>query len=282
VRSSIADESRLAEIAELAEAVAEEYCPSGRVEPEAILKKNAITLSFGRYEDAFDGMLEYDGDSFHVYANLERLRATDSGRARFTLGHELGHFYIDDHRRALQTEGLSRHPSYSDHQSDNPLEIEADHFACHLLMPTARFVKAAKGRLAGLETILALKDLFGTSITSTAIRFTKLDLAPCTLVKWQKTGFAWKWFSPSTYAAGYRRTIEDPSTVPRDSPTGRALAGEAPPASGVFQAGTLASSWFRGVLPGTHRDLVFIEQAISLGEFGVLTFLFPEQRRLSF
>ena len=278
--SSIADERRLAAIAELAEAVAEEHCPSGRVEPETILQRNDITLSFGQYEDAFDGMLEYDGESFHVYANLQRLRSSDSGRARFTLGHELGHFYIDDHRRALQTQGLSRHPSYADHQSDNPLEIEADHFACHLLMPTARFVKAAKGRKPGLETILALNDTFGTSITSTAIRFTRLDLAPCTLVKWQGSDFAWKWFSKSTYAAGYRRTIEEPSSVPPDSPTGRALAGESPPSSGVFQAGTLASSWYRGIVPGTPRDVVLIEQAVSLGEFGVLTFLCPEQRHL--
>ena len=275
----LADNDRLIEIAELAEAVAEEHCPSGRVEPELILKKNDITLSFGQYEDAFDGMLEYDGQSFHVYANLQRLRGTETGRARFTLGHELGHFYIDDHRRALQEGGITRHPSYSDHQSDNPLEIEADHFACHLLMPTPRFLKAARGMPTGLPTILSLKETFGTSITSTAIRYTRLDLAPCTLVKWQKTGFAWKWFSNSTFQAGFRRTIEDPAKVPADSPTGKALSGAAPPPNGIFQAGTLASSWFRGISPGTTRDHLFIEQAISLGEFGVLTLLYPERGR---
>lgn len=279
VTNSGPTDERLNDIALLAEAIAEEHAPSGRVEPEKIIRSNKITLSFGNYEDAFDGMLEYDGTSFHVYANLERLRGTDTGRARFTLGHELGHFYIDEHRRALQAGVNGRHPSFSDHQSKNPLEVEADHFACHLLMPTTRFVKAAKGRSVGLEAVMSLKDLFGTSITSTAIRFTRLDLGPCTLVKWSDDGFQWKWFSQSTFNAGYRRTIEDAANVPKDSPTGRALAGEAPPQNGIFQAGTLASAWFRGVFPGTPKDVLFIEQAISLGEYGVLTFLYPESRR---
>lgn len=278
-RNDAARDQQLDDIAGLAEAIAEEHASTGRVEPEQILAHNKITLSFGNYEDAFDGMLEFDRGRFHVYANLQRLKTRDSGRARFTLGHELGHYYIDAHRRALQSGSTTRHPSFADHQSDNPLEVEADHFACHLLMPTARFVRAAKGRAAGLETILALKDVFGTSITSTAIRYTKLDLAPCTLVKWSGDGFGWKWFSGSTFAAGYRRTIENVEKVPKDSPTGRALAGETPPAGGIFKAGTLASAWFRGVLPGTSKDVVFIEQAISLGEFGVLTFLAPEQGR---
>jgi hypothetical protein len=55
-------------------------------EPEQILSRNKITLSYGYYEDAFDGMLEHQSGRFHVYANLQRLKAKDSGRARFTSG----------------------------------------------------------------------------------------------------------------------------------------------------------------------------------------------------
>jgi hypothetical protein len=145
-------------------------------------------------------------------------------------------------------------------------------------MPTARFIRAAKNHVVGLDAVLALKDVFGTSITSTAIRFTKLNLGPCTLVKWSADGFAWKWFASDTFMAGYRRTIETAAKVPRDSATGRALAGDALPESGYFQTGTSASAWFPGILPGTTKDVVFIEQAIPLGQFGVLTFLFPERR----
>jgi Zn-dependent peptidase ImmA (M78 family) len=271
-------QARLADIAELAESVTASYSYGTRTEPEAIIAAKGITLSFGSYADAFDGMLEHKAGRFHIYANLDRLRARDSGRARFTLAHELGHYFIDDHRRALQSGRAPSHPSFADFQSRNPVEYEADHFASNLLMPTERFTKAGKRLLPGFDAVLGLKDTFGTSITSTAIRYTQLDLAPCALVKWNTDGFAWKWFSPSTYSAGIRSTVGTKESVPRDSATGKALAGDAPPSKGFFQCGTSASAWFPGIRLGTPRDLVFIEQAVPLGEFGVLTLLYPEQR----
>jgi len=270
---------RFQEIGHLAEAVAEEHCPNARVEPALILKNKNVTLSYGPYGSAFDGMLEHRSGRFHVYANLDRLKTPESGRARFTLAHELGHYFIDDHRRALQSGQVFRHPSKCDYESRNPAEQEADHFASHLLMPTTRFVRKAKRYVPGLDAILALKDTFGTSITSTAIRYTKLELAPCTLVKWDPDGLDWKWFSPSTYAAGYRRIIESQAKVPPDSATGMALAGKPPPPKGYFQAGTSAHAWFPGAWSGSSRDVLLIEQAIPLGEFGVLTLLYPEARR---
>lgn len=271
--------ARLADIAELAEEVATAHSTGGKIEPEAIIAAKDITLSFGFYADAFDGMLEHKAGRFHIYANLDRLRSRDCGRARFTLAHELGHFFIDDHRRALQSGRAPSHPSFADYQSRNPVENEADHFASNLLMPTERFTKAGTRLGFGLDAVLSLKDSFGTSITSTAIRYTQLDIIPCALVKWNVDGIAWKWFSPSTYHAGIRATVRAKESVPRDSATGKALAGDTPPENGFFQCGTSAAAWFPGIRMGTPRDLIFIEQAIPLGEFGVLTLLYPEQRK---
>src|SRR3989442_9325036 len=128
------------EIAELAEAIAEEYFPNARVDPLAIVKTKGITISFGHYGDSFDGLLEHRHGRFHIYANLNRIDHTDSPRARFTLGHELGHYFIDEHRNAL-AEGLApSHPSICEYESDLPVEREADHFSSNLLMPTTRFM----------------------------------------------------------------------------------------------------------------------------------------------
>lgn len=273
-------ESRLNDIAELAEVVAEEHGESLRTEPQKIIGANRITVSFGGYGEAFDGMLEHRRGRFHIYANLNRLKTPDSGRARFTLAHELGHFYIDEHRRELQSGRAPSHPSRTDFQSKNPVEQEADHFASHLLMPTARFKKAANGLGVGLSAVLSLKDRFGTSITSTAIRYTKLDLAPCAIVKWNPDGYAWKWFSPSMYNAGYRATIKTLEAVLPDSATGRALVGEPGGLKQYFESGTSGSAWFPGIFPGSARDQIFIEQAVSLGEFGVLTLLYPERKAI--
>lgn len=56
------------------------------------------------------------------------------------------------------------------------------------------------------------------------------------------------------------------------------FSGEKAPKAGYFEAGTTAAAWFRFVNDYDYRNVIFIEQAITLGRFGVLTFLFPEEQ----
>jgi Zn-dependent peptidase ImmA (M78 family) len=268
--------TREQEIAELAEAIAGEYFPTTRVNPLAIVKAKRISISFGHYGDSFDGLLEHRHGRFHIYANLNRIDHTDSPRARFTLGHELGHYFIDEHRNAL-AEGLApSHPSICEYESDLPVEREADHFSSNLLMPTVRFRKVAERVPVGLEAILKIAKEFGTSVTSTALKYVKSDIVPCAVIKWSSDAYSWKWLSDETFRARYRKTIESTNKLPPDSPTSKAIAGEQPPPSGFFSAGTTASAWFPLVNSRGDRNAIFIEQAIPLGKFGVLTFLYPE------
>jgi Zn-dependent peptidase ImmA (M78 family) len=268
--------TREQEIAELAEAIAEEYFPASRVDPLAIVKTKGISISFGHYGDSFDGLLEHRHGRFHIYANLNRIDHTDSPRARFTLGHELGHYFIDEHRNALAQGLAPSHPSICEYESDLPVEREADHFSSNLLMPTARFIKIAERVPVGLEAILTIATDFGTSVTSTAIKYVKADIVPCAVVKWNKEGFAWKWLSTETFRARYRKTIESVGKLQPDSPTAKAIAGEQLPSTGFFSAGTTASAWFPFVNSRGDSNAILIEQAVSLGRFGVLTFLYPE------
>lgn len=268
-------EDRLSEVAELAEIVAETHCPRDRVDLEAIARAKQITVSYGRYADAFDGLLEHDSGRFHIYCNLDRVQTQESGRARFVLGHELGHFFLDDHRNALAAGVVPAHPSQCDFQSRNPVEVEADHFSAALLMPTQKFLRAARAKPHGMAAILALADQFGTSITSTALRYVRLDAAPCAIVKWNPDRFAWKWCAQSMTQAGYRGTIRDPEQVPSDSPTGKAMNGQQPGAERFFRSGTVASAWFPAAWLGSQRDIILMEEAIELGPYGVLTMLYP-------
>lgn len=273
---------RLAEIAELAEAVADEHCPTGRVQPEAIAHAKAVTLSFGRYGEAFDGMLEHRGGRFHIYANLDRLARRDAPRTRFTLAHELGHYYIDEHRNALAAGRVPAHPSRCEYESPILAEQEADHFAANLLMPASRFAGKARSVPAGLDGVVKLAEAFGTSLTSTAIRYAASDALPCAVVKWDFGGRAWKCLSSATLAARFGPTVEAPAQLAPGSPTARALAREVPPEGAFFQAGTTAAAWFRRVRPGEQRDVILVEQAVGLGRYGVLTLLYPEGGRYAF
>jgi hypothetical protein len=273
--------ARRDEIAELAEAVAGEHCPSGRVEPGRIARAGRITISFGPYGDAFDGMLEHRGGRFHIYCSLGRLGRPEAPRARFTLAHELGHYYIDEHRCALASARCPAHRSLCDYESSNRAEQEADHFAANLLMPRARFLAAAGAAAPGLAGIGSLAETFATSLTSTAIRYAACDAAACAVVKWASGRYAWKWLSSATFRARFRRTVEAPQELAADSPTARALAGERPEGD-FFEAGTTASAWFPRVKAGEFRDVILIEQAAPLGRYGVLTFLRPQAGRYRF
>ena len=271
--------TRLREIAELAEEVADEFGPSGRIDFHAIFRANNITWSYGYYDDAFDGMLEHEDGMFHVYCNLNRVGTETSARSRFTLGHELGHFYIDEHRNELAAGRTLRHGSRCEYESRNPVEQEADHFAASLLMPAKRFAQSAKDYSVGLKAILALARFFDTSVTSTAIRYATLGIKPCVVVKWGDKGFQWRWLSDEARLGRYWKTIDSADQIPHDSPTGRSVAGEQPPEVGFFEAGTTASFWFPFVAGGSYKDVILIEQSMPLGRFGVLTFIYPPDGR---
>ena len=275
-RQSRLSAAREQELAELAEAIADEYFPATRIDPLEIIQAKGMTTSFGHYGDTFDGLLEHQRGRFHIYANLDRVEQADSARARFTLGHELGHYFIDEHRNAL-AEGLApSHPSICEYESDLPVEREADHFSSNLLMPTVRFRKVAERVPVGLEAILKIAKEFGTSVTSTALKYVKSDIVPCAVIKWNSDGYSWKWLSDETFRARYRKTIEFANKLPPDCSTSKAIAGEQPPPSGFFSAGTTASAWFPFVNSRGDRNAILVEQAIPLGRFGVLTFLYPE------
>ncbi len=273
---SVLSNDRKEEIADLAEAVAEAFFPRHKVDPSVIARAKKITLSFGNYKDAFDGLLEHRKGRFHIYANLDRIESPDSSRARFTLGHELGHYFVDEHRNALTTGRALSHPSFAEYESDLLVEREADLFAANLLMPSGRFNQMAKREKVGLEGILKISEHFGTSVTSTAIRYATSDFVPCAVIKWTNEDFGWKWLSTGTFAARFRKTVESANELPEGSPTARALLGEETPSQGFFEAGTTAAAWFRYVREYDARNVIFIEQAVPLGRFGVLTFLYPD------
>lgn len=274
-RSAETAQARLSEISALAEAVAREYCPSPPFNPEPVLKDNDITISYGHYGSAFDGMLEHRKQRFHIYCNLDRVSHAENPRARFTIGHELGHFFIDEHRNALSSGAAPAHGSQCEFESELAVEREADHFASHLLMPSVDFEKLARRHKPGLDGILVIARHFGTSVTSTALRYVRTEIVPCVVVKWSGAGFQWQWISTEPFRARLRSVTKTLASLPDDCPTRVALSGAIAPSSGYFEAGTTAACWFPFLNDADSRNVLLMEQAIQLGRFGVLTFLFP-------
>lgn len=274
---------REAELSDLAAAVVETHCRDGRIDPEKVIKAKDIPLYYDNYADAFDGLIEYVDGRFHIHCNLDRENLPGTPRARFTLSHELGHYFIDEHRNNLASGKVYPHPSFSDKcVGDLLVEREADFFASRLLMPDARFKQAARKCPGRLNSIESVAGQFEVSLTCAAIRFVTAEVFPAVLIKWSHEGYSWKWCSKQFWELGYRKTVESKEALANDSATSKCLISKGEERS-IIETGTTASSWFPSVHQRSIRNLILREEARALGRFGVLTLItlhngqFPEE-----
>ena len=114
-------------------------------------------------------MLVKVGDEFGImYAR----NIPSRGFQRFSIAHELAHYFIEGHAAQLLARGA--HHSRAGFFSSDPFEQEADHFAAALLMPERPFRKAIDDYDAGLACIEALCGKCEISLTATAIRYSGL------------------------------------------------------------------------------------------------------------
>ncbi len=266
--------NRSEELEGLAEDLATEFWMDGRVEPSAIASECGLTFSYGHYDDYFDGLLERRGPRFHVYINLDSNKSADAPRARFSFAHELGHYFLDWHRNALER-GAPAHGSRADFESGGEVEREADQFAASLLLPRERLKKAA-ARTVNAEEIKRLAFRFGTSLSATAIRCARLDLSPMIVMRWTKSRRAWCWSSTELWRKTGNRAFWQIDRIPDESATRLVLEDATPTEGPVCVRGTTLSSWFPSIHSGWSDDRIFVEECISLGTHGVLTLLRPD------
>lgn len=185
---------RKKEIEELANFIADDYCPSGAVLPELIAKASNLTFNYNNYGDSFDGVLEHSDGLFHIYLNNKSTLQPHNPRLRFSFAHELGHYFIDEHRNALMR-GISLHKSYNHYLQRNIVEKEADYFASNLLMPTDRFFKAVFRKKFSFNIIKSLSEEYGVSITACAFRFSDIGNHPILIVYAENNIIRWTKYS---------------------------------------------------------------------------------------
>lgn len=190
-KSEIMKTSSLIGIKDLAETIALDY-PDIITPLERILSEEDLDLYYDNYGDAFDGMTIYAHSQFFIHINIFRGNKPGSPRSRFSIAHELGHYFIDNHRVGLKKGLLSPHPSKNNENTHFRIESEADYFASCLLMPEERFKKFVLRKKFDFSIIKALSELFHTSITATAIRFADLGNHPIMIVFGENGKIKWK------------------------------------------------------------------------------------------
>jgi Zn-dependent peptidase ImmA (M78 family) len=269
---------RKMEISGLAEIVADRYCVDAELDLEKVARENNITYSYNYYGDNFDGILEYIDGCFHIYINLEQCSSIHSGRARFTFAHELGHYYLDEHRNALRYGKISPHLSETEYISDSLIEKEADWFATNLLMPAPKVISTMKHKnVLTLDDIINLSLTFKTSITSMSIRIVTLNKNQCGIIKWDSGGkFQWYFISESWFSEKLGKINISIKNLSRETATYQAVRSNKNDCS-IFKCGSVLSYWFSNVADENYsRNQIIYEESIRLGTYGFLTYLYPE------
>ncbi len=262
------------EIEELATLLVAQSSSKDLIDLKGIAAAEGITVSFGRYRDCFDGLLECRNGAFHIYINADANNGSRSARTRFSFAHELGHYFLDWHRTALDR-GVPSHGSKADFESANLIaEREADMFAAYLLLPALEVKKVARHCIDAAE-IIRLANLFCTSLSATAIRCARLNLAPMIVMRWTATTRAWCWSSSTFEQRTGNKAFRSIDKLPADSATRQKLLGIPTEHEKIVSKGTTLSTWFPGVRAGSSYDDILIEECISLGPHGVLTVLRP-------
>lgn len=140
------------------------------IDPRSIAEKRNISVA-SRPLSGCSGCLIRTQDQFAIIYSDSLV---NSGVINFTIGHELGHYFLEGHAEAFFPEGDGIHQSTGAFRSADPREREADLFAVGLLLPEKMFVRALRKAGNGLEAIETLAAQCGTSLTATAIRFATL------------------------------------------------------------------------------------------------------------
>lgn len=157
---------------------------------------HAVGEDFG---NAFDGRIRYVGPRFLVCFNTKYDDWAHSGRHHskvlFSIAHELGHFYLEHHRRCLVANHRP-HDSFVEFSAHQLVESEADHFACGLLMPQKLLTESVNAKnFPEIADILNVRRVFDVSLTGLLARWTQVSDFPCATIATSGGRILFGWFS---------------------------------------------------------------------------------------
>lgn len=181
----------LKEIATVTEALTQRFSGGARTNLEAICEDEGLRIISADYGQYFDGMLVWGNGKFHIHLNIKKGNNLNSGRGRFTLSHELGHYFLETHRTGIRAGTIPAHASNTSLFHDDKLESEADCFAANLLMPRERVRRITGGKKFSLDVVRDLAEKCAVSLTSALLRFTDVGTHEVMIVYSQGNIIKW-------------------------------------------------------------------------------------------
>ncbi len=238
------------------------------IDPFAVARDRKIEVVAKPARDAgVSGMLIRVGNEFAIAYSTH---IDNEPFQRFSVSHELGHYFLPGHVDAVMDErGI--HESRAGFASNDRYEIEADRFAAGFLMPRHLFFPALQKSGQGLAAVERLATLCETSLHATAIRYTQCARDPVAIVLSIGNRIDHCFMSESLKALGGIDWIRKREAVPRNTPTFAFNQDDENVRRAVrIEDTSNLQDWFGG-----HRSIEVSEDVIGLGRYGkTLTVLY--------
>lgn len=195
------------------------------------------------------------------------------GFRRFTVAHELGHYFLEGHPEEILKTAPIHISKAGFSQGTSSIELEADHFASGLLMPTKLVCGVIGTSRVGLEAIVALSHDAKCSLTASAIRAAECCDYPMAVIVSSGDNIAYAFMSESFKKLDKLAFLRKGSPLPnththqfnkdtKNVAFSRSVCGE-----------TSLAQWF-----SCMRRLTLDEEVIGLGSYGyTLTVLSSEE-----
>lgn len=106
----------------------------------------------------------------------------NEGFERFSVAHELGHYFLRDHPEEILKAGGQHFSRAGFTEGTSSIELEADHFAGGLLMPAGLVRSHLVRHRVGLEGICRLAEDARVSLTAAAIRAAECASFPLCII----------------------------------------------------------------------------------------------------
>ncbi len=252
---------RLKMATQLGEKTAEEFgCDAFPIDVLAIATSKGIVVDAQPPDiSGISGALIMAGESVRLIYSTEHKNA---GFERFSVAHELGHYFLPGHPEEIMKAGGS-HISRSNFTESSSIELEADHFASGLLMPKALVRSNLSKAKIGLDGITTLADAALCSRTAAAIRAAECSEYPMAIVVSQKDKVAYCFMSDSFKGLGKLTFLRKSAPLPQ----GATLSFNRD-TSNVLEtrqicAETTLEDWFGG-----SGQVRLDEEVLGLGSYG--------------
>lgn len=198
----------------------------------------------------FEGAL-FPNEDRSEWMLLYNSQLRSPGRVRFTQAHELGHYLL--HRAGRDVFQCTDGDMLDWEQDEKNIELEADIFASHLLMPANDFRAQVSGKV-DLDLFSHCADRYGVSLTAAILKWLEFTEEKAILVMSREGFMNWAWSSKSARKAGaFFKTKARPLPIPDGS-----LAADGTIAHDRAGSPVSGRVWFR------HADRAMVLREMKL------------------